>query len=406
FVNNYAEQGGVNAGNVRQIMQNFEPRTQLPVLSTLARSFAVSDAWYCSMPTQTWPNRGFAHAGSSDGHVVNAPHIPWGIDTIFTTLQERNISWGVFSHTLYTPALTHIQFRKHWPPAMDRGFRGFDDFLRRCNAQAGAPPSMKLPAYSFVEPRFLAERLFFAVHHSEDYHPPHNVQHAERFLASVYNAVLNSPYRDRILLVITFDEHGGTYDHVVPPGGAQPPWPEPVAKNGFTYDLFGVRVPAIVVSSWVKPGTVFRSNTGVPYDHTSVLATLRDWQEIPEDEFLPSPRIAAAPTLDALLTESSARPDWPVVVPKWDAEQPEALFAIEAAVEPEETAEMEELLTLPPDDLEQSILAASQYYVQYRQAPEDLDVLPEAAVMALAPELVIPTRRDAIEEMRRLMLGG
>jgi hypothetical protein len=178
--------------------------------------------------------------------------------------------------------------------------------------------------------------------------------------------------------------------------------PEPVAKNGFTYDLFGVRVPAIVVSSWVKPGTVFRSNTGVPYDHTSVLATLRDWQEIPEDEFLPSPRIAAAPTLDALLTESARIEPWPDVVPRWDAEAPEALFAIEAVGEPEE---MEELLTLPPDDLEESIVAASAYFVQFHEAPGDLEVLPEQAVMALAPELIIPTRRDAMEEMRRLMLG-
>jgi len=402
FVNNYAAQSGVNAGNTRQIMQSYAPQTQLPVLSTLARSFAVSDAWYCSMPTQTWPNRGFAHAGSSDGHVVNAPHIPWGIDTIFTTLEQQNISWGVFHHTLYTPALAQIQFRKHWSFSMDRGFRGFDEFLRRCNAHANAPASMKLPSYSFVEPRFIAERLFFTVHHSEDYHPPHNVQHAERFLASVYNAVKSSPYRDRILLIITFDEHGGTYDHVVPPSGAQPPLPEPVAKNGFTYDLFGVRVPAIIVSSWVKPGTVFRSTTGAPYDHTSVLATLRDWKQIPQDQFLPSPRIAAAPTLFGLVAESVANDAWPDVVPRWDAQAPEALFGMEA----DGAAEDEELMALPPDDLEQSMVAASQYFVQYRETPGDLAVLPEDAVMALAPELVIPTRRDAMEELRRMMLGG
>jgi phospholipase C len=394
FAANYAKQKGATPTNLQQIMQSYSS-LQLPVLSTLARSFATSDAWFCSMPTQTWPNRGFAHSGSSDGHVVNAPHIPWDIETIFTTLQRLGISWGVYHDTIYTPALTWLQFRSHWTLAS--GFARFGEFLARCNAHPNAPASMKLPAYTFVEPRFLAERWLLDVHHSEDYHPPHNVQHAEVFLAKVYNAVRTSPYRDRILLLITFDEHGGTYDHVPPPSGAKPPEPGPVAKNGFKYDLFGVRTPAIIVSSWVKPGTVFRSTTSVPYDHTSVLATLRDWKGIAQQDFLPSPRIAAAPTFDGVLTESQANHDWPEVVPHWAQPQPELAMAVSSD-------ETRELLELPPDPIETSIVAATRYMTSALREPE---IVLEAATPAVEASIVrLRTREDAMEEVRRLMLAG
>jgi phospholipase C len=74
-----------------------------------------------------------------------------------------------------------------------------------------------------------------------------------------------------------------------------------------------VRVPAVVVSPLIEPGTVFRSPSGTPYDHTSILATLRDWLAIPPTAMLPSRRIAAAPTLDQLLTRAAPRPDQPAM---------------------------------------------------------------------------------------------
>ena len=384
FVANYEKRKGIKATLVPQIMQSYSPE-QLPVISKLARSFAVSDRWFCSMPTQTWPNRGFAHAGSSAGKVTNGkPPIPWRIDTIFTCLEKLNIPWKVYHDTIYEPALTRIQFFKHWADALDTRFLRIKHFFNACNAPANAPAKMKLPKYSFVEPRFLAERVLLDVHHSEDYHPPNNVQHAEKFLADVYNAIRSCPYRDKILLVITFDEHGGTYDHVPPPDGAKPPKPNPVAENGFPYDRFGVRVPAIVVSSWVKPGTVFRSDTDVPFDHTSVLATLRDWLKIPANKFLPSPRIQAAPTLANLLTEEQPLANWPEVTPIFSAE--ESLEAVDV--------EESTVLDQPPDDLENSMVAATRQYVAYRTG--------ETALEAVAPPP--QTRRDAREEMRRMML--
>ena len=151
-----------------------------------------------------------------------------------------------------------------------------------------------------------------------DYHPPHNICRGEQFLADVYQSVKNSPYRDKILLVITFDEHGGCYDHVPPPTGAAPPDPWPKSRDGsFDYSRFGVRVPTIVISSYVQPGTVFRALPGeTPFDHTSILATVRDWLNLaadPKNPFLSSPRIKSAPTLDVVLTLDGANKNtnWP-----------------------------------------------------------------------------------------------
>jgi phospholipase C len=114
------------------------------------------------------------------------------------------------------------------------------------------------------------------------------------------------------LLVITYDEHGGCYDHVPPPWGAiVPDTASFPGAQGFRFNRFGVRVPAVVVSPLIEPGTVFRSPTGIPFDHTSILATLRDWLSIPASAMLPSQRIKAAPTLEFLLTRDQPRDSLP-----------------------------------------------------------------------------------------------
>lgn len=312
-----------------QIMQCYSA-DQVRVISELARSFAVCDHWYASAPCQTWPNRGFVHTGSSDGHINNDDFEPYNIDTIFNVMQGQGISWAVYTDTHYTPSLTHLQFSKLWEHI--NHFHKFATFQKLCSAAETAPVSDKLPAYSFVEPRFIAEptlkRSLRALRHwsskdiivwPSDYHPPHNVCRGEHFLLRVYDAVGRSAYRDKILLIITFDEHGGCYDHVHPPSGAKPPEPRPFSRyDDFHFDRFGVRVPTIVVSSYVEPGTVFRASGNTPFDHTSILATLRDWKQMDSDPscpFLPSPRIEAAPSLQHILTLSSdgERANWPEI---------------------------------------------------------------------------------------------
>jgi phospholipase C len=301
FLANYNTQ---DAADPDQIMQSYSP-TQVPVISQIAQAFALSDAWYASAPCQTWPNRGFVHTGSSDGHINNDDSEPYDINTIFNQLEDQGASWMVYNDTIL-PSLVHVMFPKLWLD-VDH-FADMGPFYVLCQQPATAPASQKLPQYTFIEPNFLDP--------DESYHPPHDITPAEQFLAKVYGAIQACPYRDEILFVITFDEHGGCYDHVAPPNNAVPPRPGSVSRDGsFDFTRFGVRVPTIVASSYVTPGTVFRSEGATPYDHTSILATLRDWLGINPSTFLatlPSPRITAAPTLAPVLTETTPQA-WPVI---------------------------------------------------------------------------------------------
>jgi phospholipase C len=300
FLLNYAT---TKTTDPTQVLQCHGPG-QVPILSTLARSYAVSDAWFASVPSQTWPNRAFVHAGTSNGRVNNGqPPDPlqWNVPTIFNVLSKINTSWVVFHDTTLVPSLTRTMFPKLWDGAFDPHFLGFQDFVNACANNA-------LPKYSFVEPSFLLD--------PNDAHPPHDVNAGEAFLHAIWTAVSTSPGWNQTLLVITFDEHGGCYDHVLPPFGAKPPDAASApGDKGFGFDRFGVRVPTIVVSPYVAAGTVFRSDGAVPYDHTSILATLRDWIGIEAATMLPSARVAQAPTLAQVLSLQSPRTDLPTVLP-------------------------------------------------------------------------------------------
>jgi phospholipase C len=291
----------VGSGDYKQIMAPYSPE-QVPVLSALARNYAVSDAWFCSVPSQTLPNRSFVHAGTSNGNVNNGtlPNpLDWDVPTIFNVLEEVGESWGVYSDTEIIPSLTRTMAPQLWPLSLDDRFKNFNDFKDDC-------ASGSLPAYSFVEPSF-----FFL---PNDQHPPHHVGAGDRFLHEIWKAVSESPVWNETLLIITYDEHGGTYDHVLPPWGAACPDAQSnPGLEGFTFNRFGLRVPMVVVSPWIQPGTVFRTDTAVPYDHTSILATLRDWLKIPTEKMLPSARIAQAPTLAQLVTLSTPRSDKPSI---------------------------------------------------------------------------------------------
>lgn len=316
------------AADADQIMQTYSTR-QVPVISALAQSFAISDAWFCSVPSQTWPNRSFVHAGTSNGNVNNgkpADPLKWNVPTIFNVLRSMNVRWNVYSDAAVAPSLTRTMFPKLWDPLLDGHFHHFSDFQQDCR-------SGNLPAYSFVEPNFLSN--------PNDEHPPHDVSAGEQFLFNIWQAVSTSPVWSKTLLVITYDEHGGCYDHVLPPSGAATPdkASNPGQEN-FKFDRFGVRIPAVLISPYIAAGTVFRSNTAVPYDHTSILATLRDWIGIDTRSMLSSARIAAAPNVEQVLTLPHPRTDVPAIVPPSAPAQATSL-------------------ALPPNDLQQSIVAGA-----------------------------------------------
>jgi phospholipase C len=290
------------------IMQCYSA-AQVPVITTLAKSYAISDRWHASSPTQTWPNRAFAHLGTSRGKVNNAPNDPlhYDVPTIFNVIEGLTYTpwgevatWGVYNDTIL-PSLTRLQLPRLWDPVLDGHFHSFETFKQQ--AVDGT-----LPTYSFIEPSFTID--------PNDEHPPHDVRLGEQFIHNVYQAISTGKGWEQTLLLVTYDEHGGCYDHVPPPWNATPPDPESnPGEAGFSFNRFGVRVPALLISPYIAPGTVFRSTTGVPYDHTSILATIRDWLDIPSGKMLPSARIKAAPGFGNVLTLAEPRADRPAVTP-------------------------------------------------------------------------------------------
>ncbi len=267
------------AGEVAgQILQTYDSSRQLPVLHALARAYAVCDTWHGSCPCQTLPNRAFMATGTANGRVNNGSvkvpgtrdtYIPdpfnWDIDTVFNVFERRGVDWAVFNDSSY-PSLTRLQFPKLWSLFLEGRFHSLNTFLSR--ARRG-----KLPAYSFVEPEFLGQHD----RPPNDMHPPHDVRAGEKLLSDVYSAVAGGEGWDKTLLVVIFDENGGCLDHVTPTCNAvTPDAASDPGEDGFGFDRYGPRIPALLISPWIEAGTVLRPPGDTPFHHTSVLATLRD----------------------------------------------------------------------------------------------------------------------------------
>jgi phospholipase C len=320
FVTDYINSFRAEAGRFprydeyAQIMSSHTP-AEIPVLSGLAREFACFDRWFCEVPSQTFPNRSFFHAASSSGFVVNEPfgNFPLRNDaeTIFERLEAAHVTWKVYFDPIQLVSLTGIIHARRLFPFFRTHFSPMDEFFR--DAASG-----KLPGYSFIEPSLIPP-------HS-DMHPPVTarlrrilfflprpsaIAGGESLLAQIYNSIRTSAtpggsnYQNTLFLV-TFDEHGGTYDHVPPPRVPPPDPAAPAGQMGFRFDRAGVRIPTVAISAWIDRRTVVSRE----YRSTSVIRTLRErWSLGPPL----SGRDADAADIAPLLTRSTPRPpeDWP-----------------------------------------------------------------------------------------------
>ena len=269
-----------------QIMGMYTPQL-LPVLSALARGFAVCDRWFASVPTMTMPNRAFAAAATSQGHLSDTPKV-YTCPTIFGRLSAKGLDWAIYGYN--SDPLTRQTF-PDTKAADDGHFGHFRDFQQR--AAAGT-----LPAYTFLEPSWDAS--------GNSQHPNYDVAKGEQFLHDIYAALRNGKAWSSTLLIITYDEHGGCYDHVAPPQNATPPGDGTVGEHGFDFTRFGLRVPAVLVSPLIAAGTVFRGSG--PMDHTSVLRTISDrWGAEPL-----TARDRAAASLGDVITLAKPRTDDPL----------------------------------------------------------------------------------------------
>ncbi len=330
FLQDYSTECKGNLEAKRQIMHMYTP-ADLPVLSSLAKTYAVSDMWFASVPTQTNANRAFSLCGTSMGLVDNGflttdplnrkfQNDQFKTDTIWNVLYDHGFrdpvkDWAIFWHNVYPPLTGKPYTRNVFPylqhiPDLDSYFHSMDDFFTR--AKNG-----NLPAFSYIEPRWGGEALGMSILGNE-YHCPADVTPGEHLLQQIYQSLTtNQTAWKQTLLVILFDEHGGTYDHVPPEWNATPPWgkqhPGFELQYEFQFNRFGVRVPAILVSPLIEEKTVFRSATNTPYDHTSLIATILKWKGISltneAGKHVLGERVYNAPTFDQVLTRTTPRED-------------------------------------------------------------------------------------------------
>ncbi|QNO37435.1 hypothetical protein H4J02_13595 [Protaetiibacter sp. SSC-01] len=316
-----------------RVMGAFTP-AMLPVLSTLAREFAVYDHWFAAVPSQTFCNRSFFHAGTSHGFVTNkegggyrkwldAPAAP----TIFNRLEDAGVDWRIYYDELQLVSLTGVlhapALERYWKTGHFATMQQFYDDV----AQG------QLPAYAFIEPRM--------TYNHNDFHPAFgtmresdvdgtevvdsaisDVRAGELLVHEVYSAIRASAAASgsnalNTMLLITFDEHGGTYDHVPPPREA-PPDDSGAGEMGFAFDRLGCRVPAIAVSAWTARGTIVHDLM----HHGSVAATLDRLHGL---EPLSRRDETATPLFNAVnLTAPRDPSTWPTTTPQYLPPNPQA----------------------------------------------------------------------------------
>jgi phospholipase C len=275
FVKDYFTQTK-DVNKSHNIMSYFTP-DKLPVLTTLATQFALFNGWFSSIPGPTICNRAFAHYGTSFGQV--GMDIFYTLDPILSSY-ERMVEAGHTAKIYYydqpSSTMEIVNILKNQPKI----FATYDQFIADCKNNT-------LPEYSFIEPCYNdhqgpggGEVL------ASDQHPDHNVQEGERFMASVYNAIRTNPdLWNSTALLIVYDEHGGIYDHVVPPACTPDGYSASAANTGtgetFNFDRLGIRVPAVLVSPYIAKGTVVAgtedATNGRIFEHASIPGTVTNF---------------------------------------------------------------------------------------------------------------------------------
>jgi phospholipase C len=260
--------------NPGRIMNCYDPG-QLPVLTTLAREFAVCDNWFSSLPGPTWPNRFFVHAATSGGLAtspVNSAIVAsmtvsgyaFANGDIYSRLEDRGLNWRVYEGDELPQvfSLAGMNWSSFWH---------YDD-MEEFQTDLAQPTFT--PTYVFIEPDYgnLSGGNAGQFLDGTSQHPRDDVRPGEILIRQVYEAIRNSPHWANSVLVITYDEHGGFYDHVKPPTTVAPGDGRKYETNAnhFNFARLGVRVPAVIVSPLIPRGVIDHTL----YDHTSILATL------------------------------------------------------------------------------------------------------------------------------------
>lgn len=253
----------------RVVMSGFKPGL-LPVYTELTEHFTVFDRWFASVPASTQPNRFYVHSATSHGASSNVrKDLINGFPqkTIFDSIDENDLSFGIYYQnipaTLFYKSLRKL---KH--------VTKFHNYALKFKHHARVG---KLPNYAVIEQRYFDVDLM----PGNDDHPSHDVAEGQKFVKEVYEALRSSPQWKEMAFLITYDEHGGFYDHVATPVEGVPNPDGIVGPDPwyFRFDRLGVRVPTLLISPWIDKGTVIRKPDGPTptseFEHSSIPATVK-----------------------------------------------------------------------------------------------------------------------------------
>jgi len=233
---------GRNDGFVRAsgpIAMRYWDRRDLPFTYSLVEHFPIGQRFFCSTLTQTYPNRRFFFTGTASGTIATDAttfNVPVANGTIWDRLDAHRIDWGIY----YQNVPSWVIVPGSAKPARARRVRRYERFA--ADVAAG-----RLPQFTFLDPQFTTT--------SEE--NPQDIQVGERYVAEVVRTLMHAPTWRHTALFITYDEHGGYYDHVPPPRALRPDAIAPLRSPGdvpASYDRLGFRVPLMVVSPWARPG--------------------------------------------------------------------------------------------------------------------------------------------------------
>jgi len=309
----YYGNGGVYATQGENVMAYFEPE-DVPIISTLAENFAVFDHYHASAPGPTHVNRFFVHSGTAHGEGEYNPTAMnilkgWPQKTVYPRLRKAGYSWrdyfALMPEAIFLDQLRHPKNLLH--------FSYIEDFF--ADARKGT-----LPNYVFLEPAYFGskEKGFPA----QDQHPDHSICAGEALLKEVYEALRASPQWEEVLFLVTYDEHGGFYDHVPPPMSVPSPDGIPTDSSPpFYFNRAGVRIPFIAISPWIDkqvvhdPPATAKPQSNSLYEHTSILATLAKlFPQLGSKAFL-TKRVEWAATFEHLINRKTPRTDCPTTLP-------------------------------------------------------------------------------------------
>jgi phospholipase C len=385
FTLNYAANGGPAA----DCMTYFTP-AQVPVSAWLANHFAVCDQWFASVPTHTFANRTFALCAAPSVHGLldlysfvddmqyaannSVLHVPFTFKELPSIFEALDVAfpgnasgdppnWKLYFSDYSIAAITVPYVYQAAKGSGNVNVATYDDSDWGVGTPRpaiighglGSIPTTfvqdvtadKLPKLSLIEPRYATD-VANSNNPPNCNHPgdsallpflptaktPIDVANGEIFLAEIYNLLVSSSIWVSCLLIITYDEHGGMYDHVPPPAATPPKASNALgnthgltipnakddahpAANGFEFNYYGCRVPAIIVSPLIAPGSTIRPTMSsspyppagsFPFDHTSVIRTVWDCFGLSSLLSLPSltQRDLNAPSLMPFLTASNS----------------------------------------------------------------------------------------------------